>query len=468
MLLSSIAALAIVTQDQTALRAAPRDAAQQQAVLWQGESVEIRGEKADYIQVYDHRLERGGYIKASQLRSVSLEAADAPQLLSIVRFLRDTPGAESLGIAYAAAYLKAAPAADIKAEPFDALGSMADRLARKASVRQGKAEDPALSGHLDVVASYGVNLQSFERDGRIQLCYDGEAFRRVFALNGNEEQKARAALAMTRSECINPALPPAERDLIDKWRAEALERATLFNLPEYVKNRVHMRRAGVWSAIAFERARRGEAPQEAANRALDELAVVNKSELTDEDQASYSDAALRVGASRWAAEPVLPAGKGLHVATRAGQPGETCVMLLDAKHDEQNPITSRCTYGVVWTASASSNAQGNALALAVQPLDSWRELWVFHQTAGTWSIDVLPPAATDPNLGYIEFAGWVPGRAQMLTASEAKLDTRFKRSFANIKLDTMEVDKQADKPASLSTVYRWQDPSWKRVTVSLR
>jgi len=468
MLIASLAVMAIVTQDQAALRAAPRDSAQQQAVLWQGESLEIRGEKADYLQVYDHRLERGGYIRASQVRTTTLDEMDAPQLLSVVRFLRDAPGAESLGIAYAAAYLKAAPAKDISAEPFDALGTMADRLAHQASVRQGKASDPALAGHLDVVAGYGVTMQSFEHNGRMQLCYEGEAFRRVLALPATDEQKARAALALTRNECVDPATPPAQRVLLDKWRADVLERATSTNLPDYMRNRLHMRRAGVWSAVAFEHARRGEPAVEAGSRALDELAAVNKAELTDEDATPYTDAAVRVGATRWATESVIAgASKGLHVATTAGQPGETCVLLVDAQHDEKAPLLKRCTYGVVWTASARANPGNTALTLAVQPLDAWRELWVFRKQDDGWIADVVPPSA-DPDVGYVEFAGWVPGGKQMLAAREIRVDGRFKRSFETINLGTLEVDRHADKPVALSAFYRWQDPAWKRITVSMR
>ena len=95
--------MAIVVQDQAALRAAPRDSAQQQAQLWSGDALEIRGERLDFLQVYDHRRERAGFIRASQVRRVSLAAADAPELLSVVRFLRDTPGSEALGISYVAA-----------------------------------------------------------------------------------------------------------------------------------------------------------------------------------------------------------------------------------------------------------------------------------------------------------------------------------------------------------------------------
>lgn len=470
MMLAALALVAIVTQDSAALRAAPRESAQQQAVLWQGDSLEVRGEKMDYLQVYDHRRERGGYIRAAQVRTQSLEAKDAPDLLAVVRFLRDTPGAEALGISYAAAYLKAAPAEAIGPEPFDALGTMADRLARRASAKRGKADDTVLSAHLEVASSYGIAMQGFERDGRIQLCYNGEAFRRVLAMKSNDGQRARAALALTRPECVDPGITPTERNSLDAWRADILDRVQLTELPEYEKNRLHLRRAGVWASIAFERARQHQPAQEAANRALQELAGVNKEEIAEPDAAAYTDAAVRVAASRWAAEPepVTAGGGGLAVVTTPGEPGETCVTLVDAKHDQKNPLFKRCTYGLVWKASASVNPQQSALALAVQPLDSWRELWVFHQGDKGWSVDILPPAANAPDVGYLEFAGWVPGSAKMLAVREARVDGRFKRSFEVLRMDSMDVEKQADNPRSLSLFYKWQDPAWKRGTLSLR
>ena len=118
--------------------------------------------------------------------------------------------------------------------------------------------------------------------------------------------------------------------------------------------------------------------------------------------------------------------------------------------------------------SASSNPAGTALTLAVQPLASWRELWLFRESSAGWVLDILPPGTADTELGYLEFAGWVPGAQRILTAREVKVDGRVKRRFEIMSLASLTVEHQATTPEYLSTFMRWQEPRWKRLTVALR
>ena len=486
---------ALVTQDAVPLRAGARSGGSPLASLTQGELLEVRGQRLDYLQVWDLARERGGFVRASAVRALALSPAEAPELLALVRFLRDRPGSESLGLGLAAAYLKAAPAGSIDAEAFDAMGTMAERLAWRANVAAANAAnvpvrpgEPSVAAQLEVAADLGVRFDSLERDGHVWLCYDGDAFRHVLALRPSPEQSARAALALTRHDCVDDMTPPLQRWQIDQARAEVLARVPAADLPPYVRNRIRLRQAGVWSTIAWEDSRRlavegGTAPAglpvvgandvlAAGNEALEALAGVDKSELADDDESTWTDAAMRVGASRWAAEPVFaPSATGLHVATQPGQPGETCVLLVDGKHGIDHPLARRCTFGTVWTASARVDAGAMAVTLAVQPLATWRELWMFRKGADGWTLQVLPPSTEAGGVGYVEFAGWVPGTGQVLAAREVRDPqhaSRFLRSYELLDGRTLATQKTADAPSSLKAFNRFQDAAWKRTTVSLR
>lgn len=470
--------LAIVVQDQVALRGAARDAAPVQAVLTQGDTLEIRGQRMDYLQVYDYRRERAGFVRQSQVRTTRVTPQDAPELLAVLRFVRDTPGSEALGVAYAAAYLQAAPAGSNTAEAQDALGQMADRLARRATSRQGSAgaaptaADTRLAAQLEAVAAYGIQMTSTERDGSMQICYDGDAFARVLAQPAaSPEQRARAALALSRSDCQDPNLSPTVQTRLDLQRARQLEQIDTATLSPVLANRIYLRRAAVQSALAFAAARRQEPAQAAAQRAVDALAALNRAELADEDYAAESEAAIRVSASRWAAVPAADAntaGARPRIVTQPGEPGQTCVLLVDAQHPAAHPLHQRCTFGVAWTASASTSPNGKAVALAVQPLAGWRELWLYRQTAEGWMLDTVPPGSNAPGLGTLEFAGWVPGGERLLALREAVVEGRAKRSFEVWKLDTLAVEKQTSNPGLLVLFGKWQDPVWKQMTVALR
>src|SRR5215831_15211748 len=93
--------VALVAEDPAVLRNAPRDDAPAQATLWRGDWVEVRGESAGFLRVYDYRHERPGYLRPSQVREYPIAAATATDATAVVRFLRDATGYESLGIGYA-------------------------------------------------------------------------------------------------------------------------------------------------------------------------------------------------------------------------------------------------------------------------------------------------------------------------------------------------------------------------------
>ena len=81
---------------------------------------------------------------------------------------------------------------------------------------------------------------------------------------------------------------------------------------------------------------------------------------------------------------------------------------------------------------------------------------------------MLPPAEVTPGVGYAEFAGWVPGGRKLLVAREARGEGKYRLRFEVIALGTLATEQQAGDPRILRAFQRWQDPSWKRETLSLR
>ena len=462
-----VATLAIVVQDHAALRAAPRSSSVALARLWQGDVLEIRGEHAGYLKVYDYRRERGGYLQGDTARRVELSETAAPELLAVLRFLRESPGSEALGISYGAAYLKAVPPQAMTAEPFDAIAQMAERLADQASGSTDHLAD--FAPHLDVVGQFGVRMREFEHNGRMRVCYDGELFHRVLMLPGaRPEERARAVLGLTRPDCIEPDLGPVPRAAIDAERSQLLDEIKDDEVSAMTRSRLHARRAGVWAALAYAQDRRREPAGAAAERALAELLAVHPDDLGDDRRPEYVDAVLRVGAIRWAGALPAPQPGPLTLSTSPGSPGQTCVALEDAHRPRSAAIIRRCTYGIVRTASIQVIPQGPALVLAVQPLESWRELWVFHERAGSWTIDVLSPGLDDPEEGYVDFAGYAPAARRLLIAREVKERGRLRRSFEELRLDDLALVRQASSPELLRDFGRWQDVAWRRDTLALR
>jgi hypothetical protein len=489
-MVAAVLLVAIVAEDPAVLRNAPRDDAPAQASLWRGDWLEVRGETAGFLKVYDHRHERPGYVRPGIVRVHRLDEASAPELASIVRFLRDAGGSESLGIGYAALFLRAAPAGADATEVFAAIGTMADRLARRASGRRTTLRDAALAGHLEVAASYGVRFESVDGDldeGAARLCYDGEAWARVLATPGAPPvEKARAALFLAGTRCQPALLPPAKQRELNDRRLAALGAVDPGALTPWLGGRVRLARAEALAFRAFDEARGGGAEGAAAKdeaAAVRELALTDRGVLAPEDLARYDESAVRVAATRFASEPPPHDGRKRAVAVTmaARAPGETCVRVVDASgapaNDNGKPraLAERCTYGVVWSSALRWAPSGAVATLAVQPLPAWTELWVVRRDAaapGGWSIDTLPPATTAPQLGqevgYVETAGFSPDGTRLLVVREARVAGRATRRFQVLDASTLAVQIQCGDVTKLSAFKRWQAAWWKVGTLALR
>ena len=104
----------------------------------------------------------------------------------------------------------------------------------------------------------------------------------------------------------------------------------------------------------------------------------------------------------------------------------------------------------------------------MQPLPAWTELWVVRKTADAWTIDTLAPATTDPDLGYVESAGFSPDGARLLVVREARVAGRSTRKFQVLDASTLAVELQAGDVTKLSAFKRWQAAWWKVGTLALR
>ena len=383
----------------------------------------------------------------------------------MLRFLSDSRGSEALGISYGAAYIKAAPAPALTAEPLLAVARMAERLADSASGNGTPGVD--VGAHLDVAAQSGIHMRSFEHNGRIQVCYDGELFHRVLTLPGaSTEQRATAALSLTRPDCIDPNLGPTLRATLDEQRGALLDGIAERDLLPLTRSRLHARRAAVWASIAFEQARHGQPTQLAGQKALTELLDVQPNDLGEDRRTEYLDAVARVSATRWAAALSVTASARLTMSTSPAEAGQTCIVLRSPQQGAA-PLVQRCTYGIAWMGSAQVIAEGQAFVLAVQPLESWRELWIFHHRNGSWVVDVLPPGYDDPDEGYIEYAGYAPVTRRLLVVREVKLRGRFRRSFEELRLEDLVTVRLASSPELLRDFRSWQDAHWHRDTLAL-
>lgn len=462
------AASGLVLQDQTALRAAPKEAAPLLTPLWRGEALELRGQRGDWLQVWDPHRQRGGYVRQAAVMPLPEGEASVPELAAQLRLVRQQPGAEALGLGLAAALVERASPAWLAgvggAELLEGLVTLQDRLAARAnSPGASSNQQAAASAHVDVAARYGHPLRSLARvDGSQWLCPAEEPAR---LLRGHPAasgaQRVQAALQLTRPDCIAADTPAIELPALHARRAQWLDGIALQALTPQQRNRLLLRRAGVQASLAFANRDSRRASPEAHAAAAEALAAWTQlipAELTEDDAPAVREAALRIAPMRWLARPApssLPSLGGVTLTLQAGGPGETCLVGLD--RDGKTERLRRCSHGLIHTASARLSPGGRSLMLAVQPLDGWTELW---RVAADGSVQVLPPSTEAPGLGVAELAGFQGG--QTLVAREAEAGGKLLRRFEVYRADIdVAPQRWSGEAGLLGAFQRGSDAAWK-------
>jgi hypothetical protein len=224
-------------------------------------------------------------------------------------------------------------------------------------------------------------------------------------------------------------------------------------------NRLRHRKAAILASLSFASQRAftntgaissgtpaNDTPQQVtryAAQAIEVLAGVDKNELSEVEKAEYDETALRVGAIRWAALPANTLPKRLTIVN--GEPGQTCLVI--ASNNETN---KRCTYGVVWPQSTSVSPNGQMISIAVQPNETWREVWLLRKVDNAWVFEVLPPSTQTTSMGIVEFAGWVPAdskqEARILIARDVLEKSKVRTTFEVLKASSLNVDGRANHP----------------------
>lgn len=459
----------LVVVDQVALRAAPRDTAPLHLPLWRGEAVQLRGTSGDWVQVWDPQRERGGFVRAAQLMPLRAGPELVPELAAQLRLLRQMPGTEALGIGLAAALIERAPApwlaSPAGAEMLDTLVLLNDRLAQRVQSATA-AQQSTAAAHAQVAQRYGFALRAVPRaDGGLQPC---AALQPAELLRGHPAataaQQARAALSLTRGECLPADALPSQRRALLEQQAAWLEGLPHTALAPVDRNRLLLRRASVLASLAF--VRRDGSQRATATEAFAAWSQLIALELTPEDAPAVRDTALRLSPARWLLLPAVDAVQLGRFAMRLedGGPGETCLVVnLAAGNGEQR----RCSHGLIHLASARLAPDGSVVALNVQPLDGWTELWRLDADG---HLEVLPPSSETPGLGAVEWAGWSASKngAQMLVAREADAGGRTLRRFEVYTSDLMRPTRWAGEPGVLAAFQRSADAGWRSTSTIAR
>jgi hypothetical protein len=429
---------ALVVPEQLTLRAAAKDSAPPLTQLIRGEALEVRGQQGDWVQVWDHARERGGFVRSGALLSLETEPA---ALLVQLRLARQQVGNEALGLGLAAALIERADVDWLRgpqgAEMLEHLIALQQRLAERANLGHASAALQA-----QVAARYGQPLRQLPRaDGSQFLCPAVEPARLLRSLPGaSPAQQARAGLQLAAGDCAVGSLDD---------RLALVQDIPLTQLPAPLRKALLLRRAGLQASLAYARRADEAAARAAAQAALADWTRLLPADFDDDDQTLLREAAIRLAPMRWLAQPTAALKQGkLELQRVPAAPGQQCMKLAAHVH---------CTHGQpLW---ASLRAQGDALFLNVQSLEGWTELW---RLGADGSLQVLPPAAEGPGLGVAELAGQDKGL--LLVAREAITQNKPLRRFELLPSLHTAPQRWAGEPMLLAAFQRGAAADWKALS----
>ena len=416
--------VALVVQGQTPLRAAAHENAPRQTTLTAGDWLEVRGEQHGFLQVYDHRHERPGYIRPSAVRSYVLDEAAAPTLGTLVTYVKDAPGEESLGIGFVALYFCARGARDSRGPGRLRRARNARGQARSSCVgTRGRGGRHALASELEVAESYGVHFASFEREGTTHVCYDGEAFRRVLALGGSPEQRVRAVLGLTDPMCVDPSLGATAALTLAKSRAsvtDAVDVTTLAAVPGDEQARVRIRRSMVQAELAYFAARGGDAElaKQAGAAAKHDLQLADRNVLADEDRPAPRRP--RSVPRRCAGHARARACARFSPGSRSRSPGRgpgADVHPREERRARDRAVRALHVRGRVAVVGAHRSARRGGGRRGGADGRVERAARDAPGEGAAWASDTMSPGLVDPELGYAELAGVLGRRGRISSPS---------------------------------------------------
>ena len=448
----------------------------------------MRGERLDYLQVWDHRRERGGFVEASQVRRTALgrrrgaRAAGGAALRARGAGRRGARHRRRRGLSAGGAGRDAARRGRRRgvrrARHAWPIGWRSASSAGAAPGDAGPSRGGARGAPRSRDAATASTFASFERDGAMRICYDGEAFRRVLALPaepqqqrarrarpdaarvhrpgaaGRERAAARRAGAPTCSTASTPAELPAT--LAQPGRDAPRRRLERARLPARAP-----RRAAAAAGGGAARAGRAGRRRRAASSP-----TTTRPATTTPRSASAPRAGRRRRRRRGAG-----AAQACASSPSPGEPGETCVLLVDAKRERR-----RAARAALHLRRSSGRGRRRSTAKAMRSRSRCSR-WRPGASSGCSAARaarlgdrrccrrrrVRPAWATPSSPAGCRAAGRCWSRARRAAKAGPK------RSFEVVRPRRRSAPSARPATRRCSAPFqRWQDPAWKRETVSMR